>query len=85
MESGRKIAESFRLGLSTISDIRRDIGKNSCEELSFQKLTEAIWCHNLSRDEDEQWLADHDTPLFETLTDDGILEAVVADGDRANN
>ncbi|KRY29746.1 hypothetical protein T01_5828 [Trichinella spiralis] len=47
MESGRKIAKSLRLGLSTISDICRDTGKNSCEELSFQKLKEAIWCHNL--------------------------------------
>ncbi|KRY45054.1 hypothetical protein T03_10756 [Trichinella britovi] len=22
-------------------------GSNSCEELSFQMLTEMIWCHNL--------------------------------------
>ncbi|KRZ11480.1 Jerky -like protein-like [Trichinella zimbabwensis] len=37
---------------------------------------------NLSRDEVEQWLAVDDTPLFETLTDDEILEAMEIDENK---
>ncbi|KRX35568.1 hypothetical protein T03_4820 [Trichinella britovi] len=36
----------------------------------------------LSRDEVEQWLADDDTPLCETLTDDEILEVVEKDENK---
>ncbi|KRX20439.1 hypothetical protein T07_4124 [Trichinella nelsoni] len=36
----------------------------------------------LSWDEVEQWLADDDTPLCETLTDDEILEVVEKDENK---
>ncbi|KRZ71096.1 hypothetical protein T10_7636 [Trichinella papuae] len=38
--------------------------------------------YKLSRDGVEQWLAVDDTPLFETLTDDEILEAMEIDENK---
>ncbi|KRZ17133.1 Jerky -like protein-like [Trichinella zimbabwensis] len=46
-----------------------------CDE-DFATVTEMFEKFKLSQDEGEQWLADDDTPLFETLTDDEILKAV---------
>ncbi|KRZ02275.1 Jerky -like protein-like, partial [Trichinella zimbabwensis] len=49
-----------------------------CDE-DFATVTEMFEKFKLSQDEGEQWLADDDTPLFETLTDDEILKAVQKD------
>ncbi|KRZ08869.1 hypothetical protein T11_15, partial [Trichinella zimbabwensis] len=46
-----------------------------CDE-DFATVTEMFEKFKLSQDEGEQWLADDDTPLFETLTDDEVLKAV---------
>ncbi|KRX23784.1 Jerky -like protein-like [Trichinella nelsoni] len=49
-----------------------------CDE-DFANVTEMFKKFKLSQDEGEQWLVDDDTPLFETLTDEEILNAVKKD------
>ncbi|KRX71828.1 hypothetical protein T02_1132 [Trichinella nativa] len=52
-----------------------------CDD-DFTTLIEMFKKFKLSRDEVEQWLADDDTPLCETLADDEILEVVEKDENK---
>ncbi|KRX71806.1 hypothetical protein T06_502 [Trichinella sp. T6] len=57
------------------------VPKNPGSNVDIPTVIEMFQKFKLSRDEVEQWLGDYDTPLFEALTEDEILEAVEKDED----
>ncbi|KRY10253.1 hypothetical protein T12_12219 [Trichinella patagoniensis] len=77
-----KIVREIMQKESLRCDLNFLVPKNPGSNVDIPTVIEIFQKFKLSRDEVEQWLGDDDTPLFEALTDDEILEAVEKDEDE---